>query len=58
MLVNSAGTTVSSQTLAPGTTSVSFPHLQPGSYAVGVYATYSEGISAPGTSAGSPWHRP
>ena len=43
---------LSSQTLAPGTTSVSFPHLQPGSYAVGVYATYSEGISAPGTSAG------
>ena len=52
VLTNSAGTVVATQTLAPLATTVSFPHLQPGTYAIGVSANYSDGTSDPASSAG------
>ena len=44
-LLNAAGTPLSSQTLVPGSTSATFPSLQPGGYLASVTATYSDGTS-------------
>jgi secreted trypsin-like serine protease len=49
-LLNAAGTPVSTQNLPPTTPSAGFPGLQPGTYSVGVVATYTEGSSAQATS--------
>ncbi|MDX6540366.1 MAG: hypothetical protein QOI71_1976 [Gaiellales bacterium] len=51
-LFNPAGVAVASQQLPPTATSVAFPSLQPGSYAVSIVATYTEGASVAATSAG------
>jgi trypsin len=50
-LVAANGTPLSTQTLAPTATTVSFPSVQPGTYTVSVVAAYSEGSSTPAVSA-------
>lgn len=50
-LVAANGTPVSTQTLAPTSTTAAFPGVQPGTYAVSVVAVYSEGSSAAAVSA-------
>jgi trypsin len=50
-LVGANGAPVSTQTIVPTATSVTFPSLQPGSYTVSLVAAYSEGSSVPAVSA-------
>ena len=50
-LVAANGTPVSTQTLPPASTTVTFPGVQPGTYTVSLIATYSEGSSAAAVSA-------
>jgi trypsin len=51
-LYNAAGAAVASQPLPPTATSAAFPSIPPGSYTVGITASYSEGASTAGISAG------
>jgi hypothetical protein len=50
-LVAANGTAVSTQTLPPASTTVTFPSVQPGTYTVSLVAAYSEGSSVPAVSA-------
>lgn len=50
-LVAANGTAVSTQTLPPASTTVTFPGVQPGTYTVSLVAAYSEGASEPAISA-------